>query len=139
MSIISLIVFVLFSSFMKQLHIYNETSTEIANYAFLKNNLKREFYLSKNTTATTNTLDMVLNDSVSISYLFRNNYTVKKMNANMDTIYIKLSKFNVITNANNTITELELDFLLFEEHLPIVLDKEYTNNLNINSYFIDEN
>lgn len=138
MSVISLIVFVLFSSFLRQLHFYNDTSTEIANYAFLKNNLKREFHQAKQINRLSNTIIMELKNNQNITYSFSKNHIIKKMNRVIDTIKIKLTDFHITTNQNEQVTNLKLDCLLFNEQISTTFYKNHTNSINIKT-FLNEN
>lgn len=139
MSVISLIVFVLFSSFLRQLHFYNDTSSEISNYAFLKNNLKREFYQAQKISSNTiNTITFEMDNNQNISYSFSKNHIIKKINKTIDTLTVKLSDFNIETNQNEQVTALKLDCLLFEEPISTIFYKKHSNSININA-LLNEN
>ncbi len=134
MSVISLIVFVLFSSFLKQLNMHNETSIKTADYAFLKNNLKREFYFAESIESQQNTIHIKMNDSISISYLFKDAYIIKHFNNNVDTIPIKSSVIDKKINQKDYITQLQLELSLFGEPIPLVLNKQYNNAFKTNIF-----
>lgn len=128
-SVISLIIFVLFSSFTKQLNLFNETNSKLSTYVFLKNNLKREFYISKSIRSLPNGIEIEMNDSLNIFYYLKDGYILKKVNYTIDTIPIKLANMDKKMTSNNYIKQLSLDFLIFNEPLNLVLDKKYTSKI----------
>lgn len=138
MSVISLIVFVLFSSFLRQINLYNETNTELSNYTFLKNNLKREFFQAEEINANSNSIYIKMNDSTNISYAFYNTHIVKKLKSTTDTLFVKLSNFNIQTNHYDNVNALTLDCTIFNEPISCTFYKKYRNSINIKS-LLNEN
>ena len=139
MSIISVIVFVLFSSFMKQLALYNDTNSKITSFSILKNNLKREVYLSQTISGKSNYIEINLNDSIAINYEFDENFIIKKMNKSIDTTFLNTSNYQTKMNKETNITQISFNCLLFGESIPLVLKKEYNSNHLINTSFNYEN
>lgn len=135
MSIISLIVFLLFSTFMKQLAVHNETSNKIAEFSIFKNNFKREVYFSNNITKYQDNVIISLNDTLDIIYQFKNDYVIKKINNNTDTIFLQLSQFDTTLNMEDKITQFKFKFLLFNEPILLGVNKEYVSNSNLENQY----
>ncbi len=139
MSIILLIVFVLFSSFSKQLRLISESNSKTTDFAIFKHTIKRDFYLAKSINFKYNTIIVKKNDSVNIAYSFNNNYLVRSLNNSSDTIPLYISSHKINTDEYSRLTKLEMEILIFNEPLPVILNKTYQNSLTNQDFNSDEN
>lgn len=141
MSVVVFVMYMLLSSFFKQIKSYSDIQNDILSYSLFKNAVKEDVFFSEKVIVGDNFLKFESNRD-TVSYFMFDEYVLrgKQENSKKDTFYVKEPVMKLRTLSGKKTTEIvtfTVDYLDFKSKFSFKNKK--SNDVYVNEFFDYEN